>query len=168
MIEISNLPADVTQHILKFREYLITSYPMVDELQQQHDWHEDLNLLPDWFQASWELLVERELLGPGKRLTSPAIPQGHRVTETTSNTEYYVSVQPASLHNDLASEHEHTIQSMSECRVLRFIEFVSQHEVGGHGVYPPFEMACAYSEDTHQIFYVPVELVRFELRPVDY
>ncbi|MFT4553324.1 MAG: hypothetical protein ACI9S8_001962, partial [Chlamydiales bacterium] len=56
---------DVTEQVNHFRSYLKSGWPCVDSLMDCHDWENDGDLIDDWIQVSWELLVERELLPEG-------------------------------------------------------------------------------------------------------
>src|SRR5258708_3964922 len=69
MIDLEHLPVDVTGHISKFRKFLNTTWPCLDDLMEDHNWDDDLDLIDDWLQVNWQLLVERELLGNHGTLT---------------------------------------------------------------------------------------------------
>lgn len=53
---------NVTEHILKFRHFLLSSWNDLDLLMEDHDWHDDGDFTDDWLQVNWEFLVERQLL----------------------------------------------------------------------------------------------------------
>lgn len=53
---------NVTEHILKFRHFLLSSWNDLDLLMEDHDWDDDVNFTFDWLQVNWEFLVERQLL----------------------------------------------------------------------------------------------------------
>ncbi len=65
MIDLIQLPVDITQHVEKFRGFLNISWDhVIYNIMEDHDWDEDGDLIDDWMQVNWELLVEREILGP--------------------------------------------------------------------------------------------------------
>ncbi len=80
MIDLDELPLDVTDQILKFRDFFIICWPQLDKFILEHDWDDDVDFIDDWIQVNWEFLVERELLGKegyllplnlGSRITQP-------------------------------------------------------------------------------------------------
>ncbi|MDB6081208.1 MAG: hypothetical protein JWO53_480 [Chlamydiia bacterium] len=62
MIDLENLPVNVTEHITKFRDFLCICWPSIDSLMADHDWSNDGKFTLNWLEVNWELLVERELL----------------------------------------------------------------------------------------------------------
>ncbi len=90
MIDLANLPFDITHQITHFRDFLVASWPFLDLMMKQHNWEEDGWFSDEWIQVNWEFLVERELLGSTKRL----FPLGwsKRVTDQKSTVTHEVDV----------------------------------------------------------------------------
>jgi hypothetical protein len=68
MIDLINLPIDITNHILNFRDFLNKTNPCLNMIMKNHSWEEDTIFEEDWIQSNWEFLVERELLGKDRYL----------------------------------------------------------------------------------------------------
>jgi hypothetical protein len=88
MIDLNTLPIEITSHILNFRNFLNSSWPLLDALMEVHDWDEDGNFTLDWIQANWEFLIERELLGEGRYLLP--IERNNRITFLDGCVKYEI------------------------------------------------------------------------------
>ena len=71
MIDICAIPVDITEHIIKFRNFLTHSWKDLDDIMEFHDWDDDGNFIDDWIQNCWEFLIERELLGKNNLILTP-------------------------------------------------------------------------------------------------
>ena len=60
---------NVTGQIYLFRDFLVSAWPHLDLMMNNHDWDTDEKFIGEWIQVNWEFLVERELLGKNGILT---------------------------------------------------------------------------------------------------
>lgn len=63
MIDLVNFPIDITYQVRHFRDFLVSAWPYLDQMMNNHDWEDDGWFSDEWIQANWEFLIERELLG---------------------------------------------------------------------------------------------------------
>lgn len=97
---VKELPADVTSHISKFRNYIAGVWHVMEELIKNHDWEKDPDFIEDWLQANWECLVEQELLGKGKYLLPfRRCASGKRINHPDAVPEYVIRVEPSVITN---------------------------------------------------------------------
>jgi hypothetical protein len=157
MIDLENIPVDVTLHIRKFRDFLIAAWPSLDNIMEDHDWDNDVNFTENWMQANWEFLVERELLGKMKHLlgfeTSHPF---HRITEATSTADYVIIARPQHILFDL-KQPDKIIPFEKKLRVSRFLR-IKDNEFG---TYPPFDVVKLTIDPKKEHFYVKFDDVHF-------
>lgn len=89
MTDKTQFPIDVTYQVIRFRDFLVTSWASLDILMTHHNWDDDIWFSEDWIQVNWEFFMERELLGKEnyliplrllKRITSTDICVNYKIT----------------------------------------------------------------------------------------
>lgn len=113
----------------------------VDALMENHDWENDLELSEDWWKASWELFVERELFF-GHYLGSLSINMNSRVISPKALADYVIVAKSkqAQLKTVLTNEVVPILNG------LRIIGFLSVYKETNFGYYPPFDVAELYND----------------------
>ena len=157
MIEISNLPLDITNHIIKFRNFLNASWPCLDELMDNHEWDDDGGFIDDWIQCNWEFLVERELLNKQGHLFP--LEWNSRITEYRGQRLYQIT---CTIKKDI--ELIDWIKKINnyENEKLLLSGFRTKHETS-FGLYPPFDYVEIRSKDKKKIYIIPFSSCRFIL-----
>ena len=158
-IELDQLPVDVTDQVIKFRGFLVASFPHLMLLMDEHDWDDDVHFLTDWEQINWEFLVERELLGKGKYLTPLAAPLKpgfrtmHREIQFTHSVVTKISVDMVDFRTE---------ERVPKDCWLRLRGFSSPSKGGGVAWGPSFEFAdLALDTKRKTLFYLPIEELKF-------
>ncbi|MFZ0564943.1 MAG: hypothetical protein WAM28_01955 [Chlamydiales bacterium] len=146
---------ELTEQIDLFRQLLVSSWPHLDNLMEHHDWDHDMDLILDWIQVNWELLVERELLGKGNYLTPMSVPLSMRVINNNIAPNFSVVTQVSRDILDLK-----TGKTLPKNCTLRFCGFCSAQEKG-FGLYPPFDLASLVLDSTKELFIVPFSNLEF-------
>ncbi len=168
VIDVNNLPQEITSHVIKFKDFLVSSWPHLDSLMEEHDWHADTDFMDDWLTTNWELLIERELLGRDSYLASPMIPQGRRKLPGQARPQYYIGAELAGSADKLSREESETVEAIKLCSQLRLVYFGVKLPEGGYGWYPPFDHVLIYSEGSKKRFQLPITYFRYYLRKIDY
>ncbi|MGK0181164.1 MAG: hypothetical protein ACI9YB_000449 [Halioglobus sp.] len=158
---------DVTEQVNHFRSYLKSGWPCVDSLMDCHDWENDGDLIDDWIQVSWELLVERELLPEGQYLTplAPASCCGDRVTKKNMKPTFMIATEFSEETLDLRRKKKIPVDVP-----LRVFGFLSQGSQEGYfQLCPNFDVVELVKDKgkrmkMEDIFYVPVSNLKFSLR----
>ena len=159
-IELNCLPIDITDQIIKFRDFLVAAFPHLMLLMDEHDWDDDMKFLGHWERVNWEFLVERELLGKGKYLTP-----------------LYIAIDPVVRMTHPGIQCTHSVVTkistdMVDARItklvpkncwLRLCWFLTPSKKGkGFGWGPPFEFAkLALDKKRRTLFYLPIEELKF-------
>jgi hypothetical protein len=151
----------LTQQVELFRKFLIYNSPILDKMMDQHNWDNDMDLMLDWIQVNWELLVERELLGKELFLTPLSIPMKTRVTNKDARPNFSVNTH---IEKDVVDLKKGAI--IPKNKTMRFCGFCSSLN-NGFGLYPPFDLATLYLDLTRETFITPVLDVKFYLLNLD-
>lgn len=154
---ITELPADVTCHIKRFRNYLAGVWHIMEELIKNHDWEKDPHFIEDWLQANWEYLVEQELLGLGKYLMPfRRCAFGKRIKNPDEIPGYVIRVDP-----DLFIDAE-SGKLVKTPRPLRLCGFSMPMEKG-YAVKPPFYYGDMVDDETGKCYRWCLVSMRFSL-----
>ncbi len=158
MIDLETVPLDVTSHIIKFRDFLISCWPKLEELMEEHDWDDDGNFIIDWLQANWEFLVERELLGKGNYL--PLFTWGGRKTSSEKAANYKIVCQ--------IDNKDCLIDKFTKTRNFANEELYISVFLTPMGTsywwHPPFDYVNLRTLDQKKLYTVPFDSVRFILK----
>ncbi len=152
---------NVTTHILKFRDFLVHSWPDLDRIMENHDWDDDVGFTDDWLQVNWEFLVERELL-VNKGFLKSYTNLSFRITHAAALATHEIICTPKTnkpLINDK------TQLAIPEDTVVAFGGFVNKFE-GWYGCYPPFDFLTVFKQNKRDYFHISVDSVDFYLCPV--
>ncbi len=157
-IHLDQIPINITEHIDKFRQFLVAGWPYLDDLMEYHDWDNDDNFIDYWLQANWEILVEREILeGKGFLSQFSMTHLSNRVTYPEKKPGYSViGTCERGLINQRTSEE--TIFN----KPLRLYSFRT-YENRAFGLYPPFDLACLVDDSTQELFVFPFSDLKFYL-----
>lgn len=141
-------PTDITEHINKFRDFLITSWPHLESIMEDHDWEKDPDFIPEWQQANWEFFVERELLGKTEYALVPFSPlsRAKRISNVTKQPTHVVLAYPKT-KNSLIPEG------------LRLAHFEPTHS---------FDYAKLISNSSNKPYTITIDELRFVLTPLSY
>jgi hypothetical protein len=158
---------DVTEQVNHFRSYLKAGWPSVDSLMECHDWENDVGLLGEWIQASWELLVERELLPEDQYLT-PLAPVMCYNTSRVIKKKVKPTFMIAAIFSDKVSNLEGDKEIPID-KPLRLFGINSGCRGGGLSLCPTFDVACLVADHISAgkmggIFHVPIQEVKFILK----
>lgn len=149
---------DVTNHIEKFRHFLITVWEDLENLMEYHDWDNDGKFIHDWLQINWELLVERELLGKNDFLASFGYkPLDFRISRHNNKPNYFIQATSDKAILDLKGNFPIPFE-----KGLRLKIFLAEAR-SAYGPYPPFDVARLILDSTNELFLAPVSLLRFKL-----
>lgn len=155
----------INQQIENFRQFLISAWPHVDNLMENHDWHDDGDFLDQWVQVNWEFLVERELLGPNQFL-SPfefVFLRKRRVTHPNSTPNYAIICKPK--ENSLLID-DKTKNPIPDNLTLIF-QGLGKKIQTSCGLYPPFDYANLIAFETKALFNVFIHDLDFHLEKID-
>ncbi len=156
-IDLNSMPIDITLHIRKFRLFLITLWPHLDQLMEFHDWNNDIDFMDDWLDANWQILVEREILGNEGVLSPLSVPLSDNFVNN-SKKKFTVKVKLSEF-----AKTTHAEWGFSTNESLRFFGFCTNLDRGGVGIYPPFDFASLVQEPEKKIFHVPFFALKFYL-----
>lgn len=161
MIDFDNLPADITNHIMLFREFLNISWDhVIYKIMDEHDWDDDGNFIYNWMQINWELLVERELLGKSFNLSQFS-------STHLSDNILHPNVKPDFMVVGKSSRDLIDIRSgkeISKNQTLRLFTFKTHtYESKGFAFGPPFEVAGLIDIETNELYHVLFEELSFWL-----
>ncbi len=161
MIDLNALPLDVTEHIIKFRNFLRESWPYLDEIMNKHDWDEDGNFTSDWLQCCWEFLVERELLGNNDLALTQfsVVPFHSRVVYPSKQATHTV------LAKFNKSDSVYDLRSSIPLpldKPMRLFGFMTYKDKG-YGFYPPFDLALLTLDLTNETYIASLEKLKFVL-----
>lgn len=132
----------------------------VDELMENHDWHCDPMLSEDWWKASWELFIERELF-PGHFISSLSFNMNSRVIFPEAKADYVIIARPKNRELKLHLDNQFIPNG------LRIIGLLSKVSETNYGYYPPFDIAKIYNDKTKEHFYIPIAEANFFGIPLD-
>lgn len=152
---------NVTSQILKFRDFLVHSWPDLDRLMENHNWDDDVGFMDDWVQVNWEFLVERELLQNKGSLKS-YIFGDFRVTHSDRAATHVIICKPkcSTLLVDDAT------QTVLPCNIrLGFGGFIKKLNPG-YGWYPPFDYLTAFTTNKKQYFRLAVNSIDFFMEKI--
>ena len=88
MIDLVNFPIDITYQVRHFRDFLVSAWPYLDQMMNNHDWEDDGWFSDDWIQVNWEFLIERELLGISRYLAP--LSRNQRITFPEVSATYKI------------------------------------------------------------------------------
>lgn len=157
MIDLTTLPLDVTNHVMKFRNFLNVCWASVDNLMETHDWDNDGDFLTNWMQVNWEFFMERELLGPdrfifpiqcSRRITFPASRPTHKII-----CKYNQAIE---LRDQISKTFNYDGEE------LLLDGFCSKYE-SSFGLYPPFDFIDARTLDKKRLYTIPLLNCQFFL-----
>lgn len=162
-LDLTQLPINITDVILKFRAFMIDSWPALDSIMMKHDWDNDGDFTDDWLQSNWEFLVERELLGLKGRLTPFGIRAKSHARSTKNGAPAY---QVTAKLTGPVFNFQHQNISISQDSKLYFYAF-STFLDPGYGLYPPFDIANLVCDSSKELSYAPIDHVMFYLEEID-
>lgn len=150
---------DVTNYVLKFRNFLVMCWPAFDDILMTHDWDDDMDFFDEWLRVNWELLVERQL-----QIENGAI----QPYEFCCNTDI-----PHVLKPEQPITHFILCQALSDKSVLKDIKsdkFLSGEEkfifsclLSEDGFYPPFDHVSATDFQRRNIYKLKIDSLKFGL-----
>lgn len=152
----------LTKQLGYFRQFLISSWPYLDILMEDHDWDNDTDFIDDWLQTNWELLIERELLGQGIYLSPLAIYLPTRTITKNASPNYSVITLISKNVLDFK-----TGKYLPKNCALRLFGFCSELAEGGTGLYPPFDLVDLVSDSTRELFIASFSELEFQLMKLD-
>ena len=142
---------NISDHILKFRNFLINSWSDLDLLMSNHDWDDDEGFTLDWLQVNWEFLVEKELLGKGNYLMSYFNTES-RITNPDAKPNYRVICKLLGAENE---------------KLTLFFGGFEAKTKGGYGIYPPFDYVNVFIDTKRNSRSIPVNECAFFIIPVE-
>lgn len=154
---------DITKQISLFRNFLIKSWPILDEVMLSHNWEEDGYFTTEWIQANWEILVEREITENKAIISSLSMPYPNdRITKMGKKYEYIVVAQP--LENKIVMDlHEQKkIDFSLKPRLFGFCKALDS----GFGIYPPFDICNLCIDKTKVAYTAFFNELKFYLKKV--
>lgn len=152
----------LTKQLEYFRQFLISSWPYLDILMENHDWDNDMDFIDDWLQTNWEFLIERELLGQGIYLSPLAIYLSTRTITKNASPNYSVITLVSKNVLDFK-----TGKYLPKNCALRLLGFCSELAEGGTGLYPPFDLVDLVSDSTREHFIASFSELEFQLMKLD-
>lgn len=138
------------QLILNFRQFILASWPQLSLVIEYLDWDEDPYFIDHWFQANWELMVEKQL-GNAEVVLAP---YGY----DASPNSRYTKVGTKSTHRVLCKVQGDTGKYM-------FMSFVSEVD-GSRKLEPPFDRISAKEVNGREIYLLDLNQVDFELEEI--
>ena len=153
MLDITDLPYDITQHVVYFRDFLNTCWPSLKILLEQHNWTMDPNFLEDWIARNWEFLVGRELLGEHIYSLPLNFDRLKRFPDSRAYSKVLCEIAPGV-----------GIQKSEEEEVVVY-SFHSPVK-GISRLCPPFDFVEARTYDTKKAYIVPIQSCRFILAEI--
>lgn len=154
---------NITDQILKFREFLLSSWNAFHSSIEEHAAKEDKCFIEDWYEANWEFLVERELLNNKGYLPSFGIhtPQP-RITLTDARPSHFVLCAPKqdSKFIDIVTQ-----KRLPNETVLVFHSFCSKTE-NNFLLIPPFDLIRAVMNGSNETFHFYYLEINFYLCPL--
>ncbi len=157
IVKFNELPVNITMQVISFRNFLVTSWPHIDNLMKDHDWHDDTDYIIDWLQVSWEFFLERELLGKDKYLMPWCVED--RVTYEDAKPTYAIVTKILTNLVDIRTK-KHVPKNCW----LRLSFFLKVSSEGYLGIYPPFDyVELLLDSKRTEKFTVPIEGLKFYL-----
>lgn len=152
---------NVTSQILKFRDFLVHSWPDLDRLMENHDWDEDGAFMLNWLQVNWEFLVKRELLKKNGFLKTYTY-SDHRITNphAVATHEIICRVKSDSLFVD-----DRTGLMIPKGTKITFGGFIAKL-CPGYGCYPPFDYVTIFTAEKKHMYKLALKDVDFFLSPI--
>jgi len=160
MIDLANLPVDITYQIIHFRDFLVASWPFLNKMMANHDWDDDVQFSIDWIQVNWEFLVERELLGKAGYIIP--LENGRRITDPDSFANYKI-VCETSDSMELIDRLTKKLNYLGE--ELLIDGFSSRYETT-FGLYPPFDFVDLSCSNRKKLYVVPLDKCKFWLKSI--
>ena len=160
MIDLSKAPLDITHHITLFRKFLNISWDyVVYNLMDQHDWDNDGDLIDDWMQINWELLVGRELLGKELTLTQFSITHlSGNILNPNIEPDFMVIGKPKDDYIvDVKSSKKIQYKGMLRLFLLK----TKNPNSNSFSFGPPFEIACLIDIKTEELYHVLFDNLSF-------
>ena len=160
MIELTNLPVNITKQVNLFVDFLVKSWPSLDDLMYDHDWDEDGYFSSNWMQVNWEFLVERELIKGQGFLTE--IEGSARVTYPQAKATHKVLCKvkdPVILIDWIKKTENH------EGEYLILEGFLTPVETS-FGLYPPFDYVDIRTIDNKKIYRAPLNQCQFYITSI--
>ncbi len=163
MIDLDKLPADVTNHIINFKNLLVATYSQIDLLMKDHDWDDDIDLTGVWEEISWELFVGRELLQENGYLKTLSVRNNTPFLDQRDQSTHAIGTQISTNLIDARTQ-----KPIPKNCWLRIVGFLSPYKDGGFGWYPPFNFAkLVLDSKKKEIFITPIEELKFYLIKLD-
>jgi hypothetical protein len=138
------------QLILNFHQFILASWPQLSLVMEYLDWDENPYFIDHWFQANWELMVEKQLGNAEVILT----PYGY----DASPNSRYTKVGAKATHRVICKVEGVTGNYM-------FMSFVSEVD-GSRKLEPPFDRISAKEENGREILLFGLDEVGFELEEI--
>ena len=160
MIELTNLPINITKQVNLFTDFLVKSWSSLSDLMDDHDWDDDGDFTSDWMQVNWEFLVERELIKGQGFLTE--IEWSARVTYPQAKATHKVICKvkdPVILIDWIKKTENH------EGEDLILEGFLTPVETS-FGLYPPFDYADIRTIDNKKIYRAPLNQCQFYITSI--
>ena len=165
MIDLSQLPVDITEHINKFRNFLdISGWHIYHVIMEKHDWHDDGDFDSDWLQVNWEMLVGRELLGKNYTLSSFSVFYGsNSILHKGRDPDFVVICKVKK--DQINAINKRPIPENCILRLYSFNTFEPQAPCFSFS--PPFDFACLVDIKTNELFTIPFSDGRYFLYAAD-
>lgn len=159
----NNFPIDITYHVCLFRDFLVASWPLVDQLLAGNDQEDDGDVFTEWIQANWEFLMERELLGTDCGGQLEALEIGRRITSPDRQISYTIICR-------ISNQTELVDVTNKKCNYkgedLSLIGFFSRSETN-FDLHPPFDFVKLRTANREKVFMMPLKHCTFYLTPIN-
>ncbi|MCH1430721.1 MAG: hypothetical protein GWP59_08715 [Chlamydiales bacterium] len=149
---------DLTKQIFIFRDFLVASWPYLDDLMDNHDWEDDGWFIQDWLDINWQHLVGREVLGKGNGYITNLSPFSPK-SSFMEGPIYSVIAKSRNNEPLLDLRGKEKILNDDD---LRLSGFCTIYEEVGFGLYPPFDIATLTMGNTSKPRQYEVELDKLE------
>jgi hypothetical protein len=138
------------QLILNFQQFILACWPQLSMVMEHLDWDDDPYFIDYWFQANWELMVEKQL-GNAEVVLAP----------------YGYDASPNSRYTKVGTKSTHRVLCKVEGVTGKyvFMSFVSEDD-GNRKLEPPFDRISAKEVSGGEIFLFDLGDVEFELEKI--
>lgn len=158
---------NITIQVQKFRNFLVASWPYLDDLMDEHDWDEDVDFIDDWLQVNWKFFVGRELLSKKDLLLFWNLNQhcdhlNWDLIQQYEEQKIYTVFVETSETIDFRTQ-----ESISLAEKYRMGGFYSMQRWEGYDVNPPFDLIAIINDQTKESFLVPLDTAEFFLEEID-
>lgn len=131
---------DVSDVILKFRDFLLAAWVAIDAILISHDWDNDPYLIEDWLSANWKLLVERQIA---------------YLYDISVDNSFVVFCDVSRGATDMISS-----KPLPNHGAYKFKAFVSK-KGNGFGIYPPFDIVELTDTTNDEVCFAALKDVSF-------